>query len=87
MGGFVDKATYLITVSLKNEYAFYGLGFFPGDVKKIDNWKALLPAELKKYHADRLKAEIALIARDYTIDTDYQDPAIKALQQPADKPH
>jgi hypothetical protein len=81
MGGFADKATYLITVSLKNEFAFYGLGFFPGDVKKIDNWKALLPAELKKYHADRVKAETALKAHSYTIDTSYQDPAIKALQE------
>ncbi|WP_321818303.1 MULTISPECIES: hypothetical protein [unclassified Paraburkholderia] len=87
MGGFADKATYLITVSLKNEYAFYGLGFFPRDVKKIDNWKVLLPAELNKYHADRLKTEVALKAHDYTIDTAYQDPAIKALQQSADKPH
>ncbi|MFM0126218.1 hypothetical protein P0D73_46755, partial [Paraburkholderia sp. RL18-101-BIB-B] len=31
MGGFVGKSTYLLGVNVKNEYAFYGLGYFPGD--------------------------------------------------------
>lgn len=44
------------------------------------NWKALLPVELKEYHADRLKAEAALEAQGDTIDTAYQDPPINALQ-------
>lgn len=80
MGGFVGKSTYLLTVDVKSEYAFYGLGYFPGDAEKIHNWKALLPAELEKYHAMRLKTEAGLKARGYAIDTTYQDPPIKALQ-------
>jgi hypothetical protein len=81
MGGFVGKATYLISIKVRSEYAFYGLGFFPGDAEKIHHWKTLLPAELQKYHADRLKVEAALKAQGYTIDTTYQDPPIKALQE------
>ncbi|MGY6160684.1 hypothetical protein [Paraburkholderia strydomiana] len=80
MGGFVGKSTYLLTVDVKSEYAFYGLGYFPGNAEKIHNWKALLPAELEKYHAMRLKTEAALRAQGYAIDTTYQDPPIKALQ-------
>jgi len=80
MGGFVGKSTYLLTVDVKSEYAFYGLGYFPGDAEKIHNWKALLPAELEKYQAMRLKTEAALRAQGYAIDTTYQDPPIKALQ-------
>jgi hypothetical protein len=80
MGGFISKSTYLLTVDVKSEYAFYGLGYFPGDAEKIHNWKALLPAELQKYHAMSLKTEAALKAQGYTIDTTYQDPPVKALQ-------
>ncbi|MFP3602661.1 hypothetical protein [Paraburkholderia sp. SIMBA_053] len=80
MGGFVGKSTYLLTVDVKSEYAFYGLGYFPGKAEKIHNWKALLPAELEKYQAMRLKTEAALRAQGYAIDTTYQDPPIKALQ-------
>ncbi|MDP9648132.1 hypothetical protein [Paraburkholderia caledonica] len=80
MGGFVGKSTYLLTVDVKSEYAFYGLGYFPGNAEKIHNWKALLPAELEKYHAMRLKTEAALRAQGSAIDTTYQDPPIKALQ-------
>jgi hypothetical protein len=80
MGGFIGKSTYLLTVDLKSEYTFYGLGYFPGDAEKIHNWKALLPAELQKYHAMSLKTEAALKAQGYTIDTTYQDPPVKALQ-------
>ncbi len=85
MGGFVGKTTYLFSIEAMNEYAFYGLGYFPGDAEKIHNWKAFLPAQLQKYHADRLKTEAALKAQGDTIDTTYQDPPIKALQgSPAD---
>jgi hypothetical protein len=56
MGGFVGKGTYLLGANVENEYAFYGLGYFPGDAEKIHNWKTLLPAELEKYHAMRLNA-------------------------------
>lgn len=80
MGGFVGKTTYLLSIDIKNEYDFYGVGYFPGDAEKMHNWKALLPAELQKYHADRLKTEAALKAQGYTIDTAYQDPPIRALQ-------
>jgi len=79
MGGFVGKGTYLLDATIKNEYAFYGLGYFPGDAEKIKNWKALIPAELKKYHAMRLKTEADLKAHGFTIDTTYQDPPINAL--------
>lgn len=79
MGGFVGKGTYLLDVNIQNEYAFYGLGYFPGDAEKIRNWKTLLPDELKKYHAMRLKTEAQLKAQGFAIDTTYQDPPIKAL--------
>ena len=80
MGDFVGKTTYLLAVNIRSEYSFYGIGYFPGDSKKIANWKALLPAELQKYHAKRLKTEAALKEQGYAIDTTYQDPPIKALQ-------
>ncbi|KVT38363.1 hypothetical protein [Burkholderia ubonensis] len=80
MGGFVGKTTYLLSVRMKDEYAFYGLGYFPGDAEKIQNWKALLPAELQKYHVKRIETEATLKAQGYTIDTAYQDPPIRALQ-------
>ena len=80
MGGFVGKSTYLLSADVKSEYAFYGLGYFSGDAEKIHNWKTLLPAELKKYHTMRLKTEAVLKAQGYTIDTNYQDPPVKALQ-------
>lgn len=79
MGGFVGKSTYLLTVDVMNEYEFYGVGYFSGDEEKIENWKKLLPAELEKYHAMRLKTEAALKAQGYRIDTTYQDPPIQAL--------
>lgn len=78
-----DKKAYLLSIEAMDEYAFYGLGFFPGDAEKIHNWKELLPAELQKYHSDRLKAEAALKDQGYAIDTTYQDPPIKALQNSA----
>jgi hypothetical protein len=80
MGGFVGKSTYLLTADVKSEYAFYGLGYFPGNAEKIHNWKALLPAELDQYHTMRLKTEASLKAQGVTIDTTYQDPPIKALE-------
>ncbi len=78
-GGFVGKTTYLLTVTAMNEYAFYGLRFFAGDAEQIHNWKSLLPAELRRYHAKRLKVEAALEAQGETIDTAYQDPLIKRI--------
>lgn len=80
MGGFVGKTTYLLSVNIRSEFDFYGIGYFSGDSQKISNWKTLLPAELQKYHADRLKTEAALREQGYAIDTAYQDPPIKALQ-------
>lgn len=74
------KAAYLLTMKIMSEYSFYGIGYFSGNSDKIANWKTLLPAELQKYHADRLKTEAALKEQGYTIDTTYQDPPIKALQ-------
>ncbi|KVC78078.1 hypothetical protein [Burkholderia ubonensis] len=80
MGGFVGKTTYLLSIHLKSEYAYYGLGYFAGESEKIKNWKALLPAELQKYHVKRIETEATLKAQGYTIDTAYQDPPIRALQ-------
>ncbi|WP_322048628.1 hypothetical protein [Paraburkholderia sp. J67] len=80
MGGIAGKSTYLLTVSIKNEYAFYGLGYFPGDPEKIRQWKALIPAENQKYHAARVKTEEALKEQGMTIDTSYEDPPIQALR-------
>ncbi|GJH20868.1 hypothetical protein CBA19CS22_30020 [Caballeronia novacaledonica] len=79
-GGFVGKSTYLLGLEVKSEYAYYGIGYFSGKREKIDNWKALISAELAKYHKDRLKTEDELRTAGYTIDTTYQDPPIKALQ-------
>ncbi len=64
-----------------SEYAFYALRYFAADAEKIHNWKKLIPAELQDYHADRVKIEAAPEAQGDTIDTTYQDPPIKALQQ------
>ncbi len=79
MGGFVGKRTYLVSVDIKNEYAFYCVGFFGGHEDQMRNWKALLPAELKRYHVTRMKAEAELKTQGYSIDTTYQDPSIRAL--------
>jgi hypothetical protein len=79
MGGFVGKKTYLVSVDIKNEYAFYCVGFFGGHEDQMRDWKALLPAELKRYHAIRMKTEAELKTQGYSIDTTYQDPAIRAL--------
>jgi hypothetical protein len=76
-----DKKTYLLSVEMMDEYAFYGLGFFPGNAENIRNWRALLPGELRRYHADRLETETLLKAQGYSIDTNYQDPPIIALQK------
>lgn len=84
--GLIDKSTYLLTINIKNEYSFYGIGYFPGNSQKIANWKTLLPAELQTYHADRLKTEADLKEQGYTIDTTYQDPPIKALQGSSTNP-
>ncbi|CAB3726134.1 hypothetical protein LMG24076_05070 [Trinickia soli] len=86
MGDFVGKTTYLLSINIRSEFAFYGIGYFSGDSEKIDNWKALLPAELPKYHAKRLKTETALKEQGYTIDTTYQDPPIKGLQESSANP-
>lgn len=80
MGGFVGKTTYLLTISARSEYAFYGIGYFSGNEEEIRNWKTLLPAELQRYHAKRLATEAALKDQGYTIDTAYQDPPIRALK-------
>lgn len=84
MAGVAGKSTYLVTASVQSEYAFYGVGFFPGEKEKMLNWKALLPAELEKYHAKRIATETALRAQGYRIDTNYEDPPIKALQASPD---
>ena len=86
MGDVVGKTTYLLTIKIMGEYAFYGIGYFPGDSDKIANWKALLPAELQRYHAKRLMTEAALKEQGYTIDTTYQDPPIKGLQESSANP-
>ncbi|WP_175835204.1 hypothetical protein [Burkholderia anthina] len=86
MGGFVGKTTYLLTVSIRNEYAFYGVGYFPGKAENIRNWKALITPELQKYHAKRLATEAALKKQGYTIDTTCQDPPIYALRSASPRP-
>ena len=86
MGRFVGKTTYLLTVSIRNEYAFYGIGYFPGKAENIRNWKALITPELQKYHARRLATEAVLKKQGYTIDTAYQDPPIYALRSASPRP-
>jgi hypothetical protein len=80
-GGFVGKTVYLLSVNVKSEYAFYALELSGGDSDKIGSWKAWLPAKLDECRENRLKTEAALKAQGYTIDTTYQDPPIKALQE------
>lgn len=86
MAGIAGKKTYLVIADVMNEYNFYAGGIFAGDEEKIRNWKTLLPAVLTESHAKRIASESALKAQGYTIDTTYQDPPIKALQDPASKP-
>ncbi|NIE66061.1 hypothetical protein [Burkholderia sp. Ax-1719] len=86
MAGVAGKKTYLVNIDVKNEYAFYALGYFPGDSEKMRHWEKYIPAVLAKAHAKRLATEATLKAQGYTIDTTYEDPPIKALQDAAGKP-
>jgi hypothetical protein len=86
MAGVAGKKTYLVTIDVKNEYGFYAPGYFPGDPEKMRHWEKYIPAVLAKAHAKRLATEATLKAQGYTIDTTYEDPPIKALQDAAGKP-
>ncbi|WP_321818358.1 MULTISPECIES: hypothetical protein [unclassified Paraburkholderia] len=86
MAGVAGKKTYLVNIDVKNEYAFYALGYFPGDSEKMRHWEKFIPAVLAKAHAKRLATEATLKAQGYTIDSNYEDPPIRALEEAAGRP-
>jgi hypothetical protein len=47
-----------------------------------DHWRELWPERMKKSYEFRTEAEAEARAKGYQIDTDYQDPPIKALIKP-----
>ncbi|WP_256675138.1 hypothetical protein [Pseudomonas sp. URMO17WK12:I11] len=72
-----EKGSYLFTLTFRSEADFYK-GFV--DDEDRENWKALLPAELKRMAQERAQTEARLKKMGIAIDEDYQDPPIKALE-------
>ncbi|MGN8261973.1 hypothetical protein ACLEJW_21950 [Pseudomonas sp. SMSB3] len=70
--------SYLFTLNFESESDFYK-GFVEGE-KDRENWKALVPAELKRMAQERAQTEARLKKMGIAIDEDYQDPPIKALE-------
>lgn len=73
------KGTYLITMEFRTEEDFW-MQEFSGD-KDRANWKALLPARLKKYQEGRFVLEEKARAAGIEIDETYKDPPIQALSK------
>ena len=69
--------SYLFTLTFRTESEFYK-GFVEDEER--DNWKALLPAELKRMAQERAQTEARLKQMGIAIDENYQDPPIKALE-------
>jgi hypothetical protein len=78
-GKFPGKSTYLLSMAIESEYAFYGIGYAGGDEEKIAQWKKLVPAEVESDHLKRVQIESALEAQGYVIEKSYQDPPFKSL--------
>ncbi|WP_176517293.1 hypothetical protein [Pseudomonas faucium] len=72
------QGSYLFTLSFESESEFYK-GFVEGE-KNRENWKAHVPAELKRMAQERAQTEARLKQMGIAIDEDYQDPPIKALE-------
>ncbi|HEK1692893.1 TPA: hypothetical protein SMR48_004171 [Pseudomonas putida] len=72
------KGSYLFTLELESESEFYK-GYFEGEKDRKD-WKALVPAELKRMAQERAQTEARLKKMGIAIDESYQDPPIKALE-------
>ena len=72
-----EKGSYLFTLTFRREADFYK-GFV--DDEDRENWKALVPAELKRMAQERAQTEARLKKMGIAIDEDYQDPSIKALE-------
>jgi hypothetical protein len=64
---------YLVNYELNSSINHFK-GFV--DPRRRDEWKTLLPAELKEITARRLTTEAALRTKGIPIDTDYVDPPI-----------
>ncbi|MFJ4394697.1 hypothetical protein [Pseudomonas sp. NPDC089396] len=70
--------SYLFTLNFESEADFYK-GFVEGE-KDRENWKALVPPELKRMAQERAQTEARLKQMGIAIDENYQDPPIKALE-------
>ncbi len=73
-----QKGSYLFTLKFESETEFYR-GYVEGEENR-KNWKALVPAELKRMAHERAQTEARLKQMGIAIDEDYQDPPIKALE-------
>ena len=64
-------------MDVRSEPEFYK-DFLASDDR--EDWKKLLPAELKRMAQERAQTEARLKKMGIAIDEDYQDPPIKALE-------
>ena len=72
-----ETGSYLFTFTFESEAEFYK-GFVENKLR--EDWKQLLPAELKRMAQERAQTEARLKKMGIAIDEDYQDPPIKALE-------
>jgi len=72
-----ERGSYLFTLTFESESEFFK-GFV--DNEKREEWKVLLPAELKRMAQERAQTEARLKKMGIAIDENYQDPPIKALE-------
>ncbi|GLH33862.1 hypothetical protein BR1R5_32500 [Pseudomonas sp. BR1R-5] len=73
-----ERGSYLFTLTFESETEFYK-SFVEGEKDRKD-WKALVPAELKRMAQERAQTEARLKKMGIAIDESYQDPPIKALE-------
>jgi hypothetical protein len=75
------EGVYMFSIELERETPHFWK-YFKG-VDQMLRWKELLPAELERSAARRLRDERELRAQGYEIDETYRDPPILALGQTA----
>lgn len=75
-----ERGTYLISLNFESESSNWRSVFDKDEDKK--RWKELLPDLLKGYAQERRILEDRARAAGIEIDTEYQDPPIRALQRP-----
>ncbi len=74
-----QPGAYFMTMELHGEEDDVRRYFLEPD---RNNWRELWPERMKKSNEFRTEAEAEARAKGYQIDTDYQDPPIKALIKP-----